>query len=209
MTAGRIGAGLGRQLFKIILTLAVAALIVMTLATLFQVIARYIFDRPPFWTEELARYAMIWAGTLGAVLAFWRGADPFFTAPGTFFPSRWRRASFVIALLPPLIFSAALLFTSLSGPRMEFSRSFLGRNLTRDSEGLQINMAFVAASVPLMALLVLLIGLSKLIGLLRGDPLPEAAQHALFEVPDMGNPPDQPGLTMKAPRDRPITDDQI
>ena len=30
-----------------------------------QVVARYVFSEPPGWTEEGARYAMVWSGLLG------------------------------------------------------------------------------------------------------------------------------------------------
>ena len=39
----------------------------------FQVIARYVFDAPPFWTEELARFTLIWITFVGAGLVHQRG----------------------------------------------------------------------------------------------------------------------------------------
>ena len=45
------------------------AIIVLVAAVLLQVVARYIFQQPPPYTEELARYAMIWAGLIGASMA--------------------------------------------------------------------------------------------------------------------------------------------
>ena len=41
-----------------------------------QVVARYVFSEPPGWTEEGARYAMVWSGLLGATVAFKAGGDP-------------------------------------------------------------------------------------------------------------------------------------
>ncbi|HEY7804421.1 MAG TPA: TRAP transporter small permease subunit, partial [Orrella sp.] len=41
---------------------ALVAIAVLVAAVMLQVIARYVFQSPPPWTEELARYAMIWAG---------------------------------------------------------------------------------------------------------------------------------------------------
>jgi TRAP-type C4-dicarboxylate transport system permease small subunit len=32
------------------------------------VIARYVFNAPPFWTEELARFCLIWLTFVGAVV---------------------------------------------------------------------------------------------------------------------------------------------
>ena len=52
------------------------AIIVLVAAVLLQVVARYIFQQPPPYTEELARYAMIWAGLIGASMAFKRRFDP-------------------------------------------------------------------------------------------------------------------------------------
>lgn len=43
----------------------------MALLVIFQVITRYVFNFPPPWTEELARYMMIWSTLIiSAVLTF-------------------------------------------------------------------------------------------------------------------------------------------
>ena len=53
------------------------ALIVLMLllvgAVLWQVISRYGFSSPRSWTEELARFLLIWISLLGAVYAFRTG----------------------------------------------------------------------------------------------------------------------------------------
>jgi len=40
---------------------------------LFGVVARYGFNASPIWTEELARFALIWAVLLAGAAALWRG----------------------------------------------------------------------------------------------------------------------------------------
>lgn len=40
-------------------------LVIMTLSIFYQVVARFFLDSPPSWTEELARYLMIWVVLLG------------------------------------------------------------------------------------------------------------------------------------------------
>ena len=55
---------------------AVIAVAVMALSASWQVVARYVLDAPPVWTEELARRAMVWAGMLGASCAFRAKSDP-------------------------------------------------------------------------------------------------------------------------------------
>lgn len=44
----------------------------MVFATLFQVISRYIFKSPLFWTEETGRYLLVWISFLGATTALKR-----------------------------------------------------------------------------------------------------------------------------------------
>ena len=39
-------------------------------AVTWQVISRYLFASPSSWTEEVARFLLIWIGTLGAAYAF-------------------------------------------------------------------------------------------------------------------------------------------
>jgi TRAP-type transport system small permease protein len=157
----------GRRLFAAVEVIASTMLCVMVLAILFQVVARYIFANPPFWTEELARYAMIWCGTLGAALAFWHAADPGFVETGVVFRGRWARTGALLALIPAVIFAAVLLTQSLFGPRFDITRGFVARNLTRVSEALQVNMAAVASAIPVMALLILIAAAIKLTALLR------------------------------------------
>lgn len=48
--------------------LAVAILIVMLAVTAYQVFARYVLEAPTFWSEELARFLMVWLTMLGSVV---------------------------------------------------------------------------------------------------------------------------------------------
>jgi TRAP-type C4-dicarboxylate transport system permease small subunit len=158
---------IGRRLFTLVGIVANAMVVVMVFAILFQVVARYIVANPPFWTEELARYAMIWAGSLGAALAFWRGADPRFVEPGVLFGAWGRQIGAWLIPVPALIFAGVLLYEGLFGPGMMFTRGFIGRNLTRTSEALDVNMAAITSALPVMALLILAAAITQLAMLLR------------------------------------------
>lgn len=50
------------------------ALVVLMVSQVFavtwQVVSRYLFASPSSWTEEVARFLLIWIGTLGAAYAF-------------------------------------------------------------------------------------------------------------------------------------------
>ena len=52
---------------------AAAALGLMATLVIYQVGARYLFEAPPSWTEELARYAQVWLVLLAAPVCLRRG----------------------------------------------------------------------------------------------------------------------------------------
>ena len=126
---------------------AVLALLVMLAAILVQIVARYVFAAPPPWTEELARYAMIWSGMLGATMAYYRRADPVLFRMRT--DLRPRRA-----LAMQLVEMAALV--AFVSPVLYYAPGFLARHSDRITETLEINSALVVAIVPL-SLVVLLV----------------------------------------------------
>ncbi|OAB55632.1 TRAP transporter, partial [Phormidium willei BDU 130791] len=119
---------------------ALLALVVMVGATGWQVVARYLLAAPPPWTEELARYAMIWGGMLGASIAFKAWADP------TLFPGGRRlrgAAGGLLALLRAagvLLIAVPVLWHSVIGPGGGFARSFLARTAMRDTEVIGVAM---------------------------------------------------------------------
>lgn len=57
-------------ILKNVLVILMAALVT---AVSWQVISRYIFSAPSSWTEEVARFLLIWIGVLGASYAFRTG----------------------------------------------------------------------------------------------------------------------------------------
>lgn len=127
--------------------MAMIALLVMLVAILVQIVARYVFAAPPPWTEELARYAMIWAGMLGATMAYYRRADPvLFRMQTDGHPRR--------ALAMQLVEMTALV--AFVAPVLYYAPGFLERHSHRITETLEINSALVVAIVPL-SLVVLLV----------------------------------------------------
>jgi TRAP-type C4-dicarboxylate transport system permease small subunit len=48
----------------------IALMVALVAAVSWQVISRYVFSSPSSWTEEVARFLMIWIGLLGASYAF-------------------------------------------------------------------------------------------------------------------------------------------
>ena len=127
--------------------IAFVALQVMLLSILLQVVARYLFNAPPAWTEELGRYAMIWASMTGAAMAYYRGADPVmlrFNTRGL--PGR--------ALVMQMVEAVAVL--TLAAPVFIYAPGFLARHSHRITETLEWNSAVVVAIIPATFVIIVL-----------------------------------------------------
>ena len=88
-------------LFALGLTMAV---IVIT-----QVFFRYVVNDSLFWSEELARYLLVWLTFLGATSAYYRGVHPKIESLAKLAPSKVRLASRVLVHLVSLALFAVLI----------------------------------------------------------------------------------------------------
>lgn len=147
----RLSAGLDR----VCLALAKAGLIGIALVILLQVAARYGMRSPYAWTEELARYLMVWSGLLGATCAFRRGLDPVILSVDAASSLGMQRLARVMLALAVVIFLAPTLHYSVFGPGFNIERGFLWRGAGRNSPGLGLNMALVGAVIPITCLIIL------------------------------------------------------
>lgn len=147
---------------------AVLAVLTMVGAAGWQVIARYVLDAPPIWTEELARRAMVWAGMLGASCAFRVSADPTLFPAMQQIPGRFGGVLALVRASGVLLFAAPVIWYSIFDARMNPARGFLGRSLNRSAEMLDVSMIWFTAAVPLafafIALHVIAITLMRLTG---------------------------------------------
>lgn len=62
-----------RILDAVLNSVLITLIVALVAAVSWQVISRYIFASPSSWTEEVARFLMIWVGLLGAAYAFRTG----------------------------------------------------------------------------------------------------------------------------------------
>lgn len=136
--------------------LAGVALIVMLFSVGVQVLGRYLLFAAPAWTEELARYAMVWAGLLGATVSFHEGEDPVIVRPG-FALSRW--AEWVRAV-PVFIFVV---------PLIVYSPVIVMHHMDRLTDSLQVTSGYVIVIVPVFAWVVALHQVSRLLETLVVD----------------------------------------
>lgn len=154
--AARIVIGVSNGLDRVATVVAGAALVVLVGAVMLQVVARYVFQQPPAWTEELARYAMIWAGLIGASMSFKRRFDP-----ALFNGARNARGLVAVAAeamksVVVLVYLLPILFYVFFGPGMNPARGFLLRHSRTMAEALPFPTVWVAIAVPLMIVFILL-----------------------------------------------------
>jgi TRAP-type C4-dicarboxylate transport system permease small subunit len=134
---------------------AVAFFILMLALVALQIVGRYIFRIAPVWTEEAARYCMVWGGLLGATVAFKWGRDPRLIQP----PQEGRRAW----ILPARLLRAAGVVVFL-GPVLYYSHRFLVRHWDRTAEALGMSTFWVGIAVPLAIAIIFVHLLADLAG---------------------------------------------
>jgi TRAP-type C4-dicarboxylate transport system permease small subunit len=62
-----------RILDALLKNVLIVLMVALVASVSWQVISRYVFSSPSSWTEEVARFLMIWVGLLGAAYAFRTG----------------------------------------------------------------------------------------------------------------------------------------
>ena len=130
---------------------------IMVINVLWQVFTRFILANPSQYTEELARYLLIWLGLLGASYASSRGAHlaiDYFTAK---FTGRTKLYSDLFIQLCVFVFALSVLV--LGGLRLVA----LTISLEQVSAALQINLGYVYFVLPLSGLLIMFYSGSQLL----------------------------------------------
>jgi TRAP-type C4-dicarboxylate transport system permease small subunit len=126
-----------------ILFVTIGALLgAMVLDVTVQGFFRYVIEKPPTWTEELARFLFAWQIFLGAGLAFGRGSHIVVDALLLVLPKGGRRVLAVLTNVIVLGFLAVLIW---QGTSMTL--------ITADtySTAMRLNMGVVYAALPLGA----------------------------------------------------------
>jgi len=160
--AGRFVLGLSRGIDRLAGATTMVFLVALVGAVMVQVVARYILNSPPPWTEEMARYAMIWAGLMGATLSFKRRFDPALVNREPRRTAKGPRAALLATMagavqgLVVMIYLLPILWHSFFGPNMNPERSFLTRHSRMTAETLGFPTLLVAIAVPLMAIFILI-----------------------------------------------------
>lgn len=140
---------------------AIFFLVAMLFMVALQVMARYGFNNPPEWTEEGARYCMIWMGLLGATVSYYRKEDPIVFSPSKEFMARWHLLIRIIEFMAVMTFVFPLVY---------FGPSFISRQSGRLTETLGLDMGVVILIIPIFAGVVFFHAIVRLISLEKEEP---------------------------------------
>jgi TRAP-type C4-dicarboxylate transport system permease small subunit len=143
----------------------VALMTVMVVNVLWQVCTRFLLRSPSSFTEELARFLLIWLGLLGACYALRHGMHLAVEVLVGSLEGWTRRAAELASLLGVAGFAIAVL--GVGGLNLVG----LTRALEQTSPALGVSLAYVYMALPLTALLVLFYVLIAAVELLVGEPV--------------------------------------
>ncbi|MDG1024117.1 MAG: TRAP transporter small permease [Flavobacteriaceae bacterium] len=137
------------QVDRFVGKLLVLILGIMVINVLWQVFSRYFTDNPSSFTDELARYLMMWLGILGAAYVGGRNehvAIDFFAKKTSPKIQKWLKG-----LISLSIITFASLGFVIGGGRLVY----ITMKLQQYSPSLQIPLALVYAVVPISGLLLI------------------------------------------------------
>lgn len=121
----------------------------MVINVLWQVFSRYILANPSSFTDELARYLMIWVGVLGAAYVAGKGnhvAITYFSEKMS--PAKLKKVQLFINLT---ILSFAVLGMFIGGVRLVY----ITMVLEQLSPSLKIPLGFVYSVIPISGILII------------------------------------------------------
>lgn len=131
------------------------------LNVLWQIFTRFVLQAPSSYSEELARYLLIWVGLLGAAYASGQGmhlAIDYFVHK-----LRPRKRRYIDMLIQSVIFLFALLAMVIGGIRLVAITLILEQT----SAALQVKLGYVYMALPLSGLLIMFYAIATFIDLLQ------------------------------------------
>ncbi|MDE2730264.1 MAG: TRAP transporter small permease [Bacteroidota bacterium] len=138
-----------RGIVDSVLARAVAVLMgTLVLTVLWQVFTRFVLRDPSSWTEELARYLMIWVGLIGAAYAAGRHKHLAVDLLASRLSGRRARLLRIAVGVCAILFAVSALFGG--GTRLVWVMLKLGQT----SASLQVPLGYVYLALPLSGLLI-------------------------------------------------------
>lgn len=142
----------------------------MVLNVLWQVFTRFVLHNPSSFTEEAARYMMIWVGLLGSAYATGKKSHLALDLITAQLQGARKRVSEVIIHSCVLLFALAVMVGG--GGRLVWIQLSLGQQ----SAALQLKLGYVYLAVPLAGAFIAIYSLYALADALRGEA--QTAEHS-------------------------------
>ena len=133
----------------------------MTVAVVLQVICRYLLGAALTWSEEFARYGLVWITFLGAGIAHKRRAHMGVQAIVEMFSPGVRKTVQLFTLLAVMVF---LVIATLKGTELALF------NMKQYSPAMGLPMGFVYLAIPLGCLVMVIHAADQLLNLLLTVP---------------------------------------
>lgn len=134
---------------KILGSVLITIMAVMVINVLWQVFTRFIVGTPSSFTDELARYLMIWLGILGA--AYVSGKNMHVAIDVLPLRSSEKTQKKLKLIVSIFIIAFALFVMVIGGFRLVY----ITYDLDQHSSALQLPLAFVYAAIPISGLLII------------------------------------------------------
>lgn len=145
----------------------IALMFLMVVNVLWQIASRFLLGDPSSFTEELARFMLIWLALLGGVYAFRQGSNIGFDLLTSSLEPHLHKLAEVIAQLAVMLFSAlALVIGGLKLMSLTFA-------LGQTSAALGLPIGAVYSVIPLSGFLICIYALENLVHRL-GTPVTDA-----------------------------------
>jgi len=142
---------------KILANFLVFIMAVMVLNVLWQVASRFIFGSPSSFTDELARYLMIWIGILGAAYVSGRNMHVAIDVlPSRLSSKTQRQLKLIVRILIILFCLGAMV---IGGSRLVYITHVLDQN----SPALQVPLSVVYLVLPISGLLIMYYKISDIL----------------------------------------------
>ena len=148
---------LREKIDKILSNVLIVIMSVMVINVLWQVFTRFIVGVPSSFTDELARYLMIWIGILGAAYVSGRSMHVAIDVlPTRASPENQKKIMNVVYIIIIMFSLTALV---IGGSRLVYISYLLGQS----SPALQIPLAFVYMVIPISGILIIFYKISDLL----------------------------------------------
>lgn len=148
---------LRKTIDKILANFLVIIMAVMVINVLWQVASRFIIGTPSSFTDELARYLMIWIGILGAAYVSGRNMHVAIDVLPRRFNVPIQQG--LILMVRLLIILFCLVAMVIGGSRLVYITYVLGQN----SPALQVPLAVVYAVIPISGMLIIYYKMSDIL----------------------------------------------